>query len=76
MLAHQMAMESPWVQAEMVEAMEFPDLSDQFNVSGVPQTTINVGAASVVGAVPEEHLVAEIQRAISGGKKASMNPVQ
>jgi len=63
-LAHQMALESPMVQAEMVEAMEFPDLSNRHHVSGVPQTTINDGAGAVVGAVPEAHLVAEIQRAL------------
>lgn len=48
----------------MVEAMEFPDLSDRFAVSGVPQTTINAGAGMVVGAVPEEYLLAEIQRVV------------
>lgn len=61
-LAHQMAMENPLIQAEMVEAMEFPELSQQNNVSGVPQTTINHGAAHVVGAVPEEHLLQQIQQ--------------
>jgi glutaredoxin-like protein len=61
-LAHQMALESPMVEAEMVEAMEFPDLSNRFGVSGVPQTTINYGAGTVVGAVPEDHLLAEIRR--------------
>ena len=65
-LAHQMALESPWVQAEMVEAMEFPELSDRHGVSGVPQTTINDGLGMVVGAVPEDHLVAEIRRALQG----------
>jgi len=64
LLAHQMAMESSLVQAEMVEATEFPDLSVQFHVSGVPQTTINAGAGTVVGAVPEPHLVTEIQKAL------------
>ena len=63
-LAHQMAMESPYVQAEMVEAMEFPDLANQFDVSGVPQTTINMGAGTAIGAVPEEDLLEEIQRAL------------
>ncbi len=61
-LAHQMAMESPMVQAEMVEAMEFPELSSKHKVSGVPQTTINDGAGNVVGAVPEQQLLAEIVR--------------
>jgi hypothetical protein len=30
----------------------------------VPQTTINAGAGMVVGAVPEDHLIHEIQRAL------------
>jgi glutaredoxin-like protein len=63
-LAHQMAMESPMIEAEMVEATEFWELSDRYNVSGVPQTTINQGAANVVGAVPAEHLLKEIDRAL------------
>ena len=64
-LAHQMAIESPFVQAEMVEAMEFPELSERHGVSGVPQTTINDGAGTVVGAVPEDNLVAEIKRILA-----------
>jgi hypothetical protein len=63
-LAHQMAIESPHVQAEMIEAMEFPELTNRDNVNGVPQTTINEGAAYVVGAVPEDYLMAEIQNAL------------
>ncbi len=63
-LAHQLAMESTLVQAEMVEATEFPELSDRHNVSGVPQTTINDGAGTVVGAYPEEQLLEEIQKAL------------
>ena len=65
MLAHQMALESPMVEAEMVEAMEFPELSERFHVSGVPQTTINAGAGTVVGAVPEDYLVDEIRQALN-----------
>jgi hypothetical protein len=59
-LAHQMAIESPMIQAEMVEANEFPELSNRYHVSGVPQTTINMGAGTLVGGAPEEKLVAEI----------------
>jgi hypothetical protein len=58
-----MALESNMVEAEMIEAMEFPDLADRHQVSGVPQTTINDGAGTVVGAVPEDYLLAEILRA-------------
>jgi glutaredoxin-like protein len=65
LLAHQMAMENPqMIRAEGVEAMEFPELASRFNVSGVPQTVINSGAGTVVGAAPEQQLLAEIQRAL------------
>ncbi len=63
-LAHQFAIESPLVEAEMVEASEFPELADRFNVSGVPQTTINMGAGTMVGAAPEHNLVDEIRAAL------------
>lgn len=64
-LAHQMAVESNRITADMVEATEFPELANQFNVSGVPQTTINLGAGTVIGGVPEEMLVAEIKRSLA-----------
>ena len=48
----------------MVEATEFPELSSRFRVSGVPQTTINAGAGTVLGAVPEDYLITEIKRAV------------
>ena len=70
MLAHQLALESPMVEAEMVEAMEFPELANRFRVSGVPQTTVNQGAGTVVGAVPEENLLAEIMRVVGNHKFA------
>ncbi|HWQ83340.1 MAG TPA: thioredoxin family protein [Anaerolineales bacterium] len=64
LLAHQMAMESPLIEAEMIEATEFPVLSNQHHVSSVPQTTINNGAGTAVGAVPEGQLLAEIIRVV------------
>jgi glutaredoxin-like protein len=65
LLAHAMAMENPqMIRAEGVEAMEFPELAGRFNVSGVPQTVINAGAGTVVGAAPEGQLLAEIRRAL------------
>lgn len=60
-LAHRMALESPYITADMVEAMEFPELSERFNVSGVPHTIINDGAGELIGANPEEALIAEIE---------------
>jgi hypothetical protein len=61
-----MAMENPdMIRAEGVEAMEYPELSERFGVSGVPQTTINEGSGTVVGAVPEQNLLAEIMRSVA-----------
>ena len=53
----------------MVEAMEFSELSDRYGVSGVPHTTINQGAGNVIGAVPEQYLVAEIKRVLGNQKE-------
>jgi len=64
-LAHMMAMENPrMVRAEMIEAMEFPELADKYGVSGVPHTTINDGKGTVIGAVPESYLLTEIRAAL------------
>jgi len=58
-----MAMENPgMIRAEGIESMEFQEVANQFNISGVPQTTINSGARTVVGGVSEANLLAEIQR--------------
>jgi len=66
LLAHQMAMENPrMVRAEGVEATEFPDLANRFQVMSVPQTVINAGAGMVIGAVPEQNLLAELMRAMN-----------
>ncbi len=64
-LAHQMAMESPMVEAEMVEAMEFPELSARHKVSGVPHTVINGGDSELIGAAPEQYLMEKIREALS-----------
>ncbi len=65
MLAHQIAMENPgMIHAEAVDAMEFPELSQRFQVQGVPQTVINSGKGIVVGAYPEGKMLAEIQSAL------------
>jgi len=63
-LAHQMAMESPLIQAEMIEANEFYEVSTRYNVSSVPQININDSSGVVLGAVPQEYLLLEIKRAI------------
>jgi glutaredoxin-like protein len=60
-LAHRMALASPHVRGEMIDAAEFPRLAAFYGVQGVPLTVID-GRARVVGAVPEARLLAELQR--------------
>lgn len=56
-LANRMALASPNVRALCVEANEFPQLSAQFRVRGVPHTVIN-RHGGFVGALPERQFVA------------------
>jgi glutaredoxin-like protein len=64
-LAHQMAIASPMVQADMVEATEFPHLSIKYQVMGVPRTVINE-TTHIEGAVPEPMLLEKLQEALAG----------
>jgi len=59
-----MALASPMVTSDAIEATEFPDLADKYHVSGVPHTVINLGEGNMIGAAPEEMLVAEIQKSL------------
>lgn len=62
-LAHRMAMESDLVTADMVEASEFPELSNKYSVYGVPRTVINENV-HVEGAAPEPMLLAKVKEAV------------
>ena len=64
LLAHRMAMASEYVTADMVEANEFPALSQKYSVMGVPRTVINEHI-HVEGAVPEPMLLAKMQAALA-----------
>ncbi|MDH7490390.1 MAG: thioredoxin family protein [Anaerolineae bacterium] len=59
LLAFQMALESDLVRADMVEAMEFPDLAIKYQVQGVPRSVINETIA-LEGAYPEPLFVQEV----------------
>jgi len=54
--AQKLAMASEWVRADMVEASEFPELTQGYQVQGVPRTIMNE-EHHLEGAVPEEHLL-------------------
>lgn len=59
LLAHRLAMASDLVTASMVEATEFPQLSNRYQVYGVPRTVIN-DVIHVEGAVPESMLITKL----------------
>ena len=61
-LGHQMAMESPMVKAAMVEATEFPELTQKYEVFGVPKSIFNE-TLSLEGAVPEEIFLKQVLKA-------------
>ena len=62
-LAHQLAMASNLITASMVEANEFPHLSNKYQVYGVPRTVIE-DVIHVEGAVPEALLVEELMKVL------------
>ena len=62
-LAHQMAIGFENVTADIVEASEFPELSQAYGVSAVPKTVIN-DKVEFTGAVPEEAFLQAIQQAL------------
>jgi len=64
-----MAVESQYVTADVIEAMEFPDLSRRYAVRGVPKIVINE-TTEFVGALPEAQYLAQVKAADeTNGKK-------
>jgi hypothetical protein len=59
-LTHQMAMESPMIQAEMIETNEYYERAMRYNVSDVPHSTINAGVGMIMVGTPEEYVLQEI----------------
>ncbi len=55
-------MENDLITAESIEATEFPDLSRQYRVMGVPRTVINDKVA-IEGALPEAMFIDRILEA-------------
>ncbi len=61
-LAHQFALESERIKADMVESTEFPHLAQKYSVFGVPKTIFNEDV-SLDGAVPEDQFLENILKA-------------
>jgi len=64
MLAHQLAVESDLITADMVEVSEFPHLGTKYQVMGVPRTVINE-TIHIEGAVPEPMLMREFTKLLN-----------
>lgn len=62
-----MAVENAHVTAEIVEATEFPDLSQRFRVMSVPKIVVNE-STEFVGALPEDRYLKEVMKAVGNGK--------
>jgi len=58
-----MAIESSRVRADVIEASEFPQLSRQYGVRGVPVTFVN-DRVEILGARGEAAFVAEVLKAV------------
>ena len=57
-----MAVESPYVTADVIEAIEFPHLSQKYMVRGVPKTVVNE-VGEMEGAYPEPQFLAAVMQA-------------
>lgn len=57
-----MAVESPNVTADVIEASEFPELIQRYQVRGVPKTMINA-SIGIEGAVPEPAFLGRVLEA-------------
>ncbi|MFN3604724.1 MAG: protein disulfide oxidoreductase [Leptonema sp. (in: bacteria)] len=60
LLAHQFALLNDNIKADMVEATEFPELSNKYKVFGVPKTVIN-DLIFIEGAVPEHVMIQKLK---------------
>ena len=69
-LAHEMAIASSMVRADMVEAMEFPHLATKYQVMGVPRTVINE-TVSIEGAAPEPTVLEKLREALKGAGQSA-----
>jgi hypothetical protein len=68
-----MAMENELVTADMVEASEFPEVADHYQVYGVPLTVANE-TVRVEGGVPEQMFIPQILEGLERSGGASPKP--
>jgi glutaredoxin-like protein len=66
-IGHKLALLNENVTADMVEATEFPNLSNKYNVKGVPRVVVNEDGY-FEGALPEAIYLDSIKKRLSGEK--------
>ncbi|MCL7475881.1 MAG: thioredoxin family protein [Methanosarcinales archaeon] len=64
--AHKLAIENEHIKADMVEMVEFPHIAQRYMAMSVPKIIINE-VTDFVGALPPEHFVDEILKALRSG---------
>lgn len=66
-MAHQFSRVNPkMIDAEMIESMEFPELSEKYSVMAVPKVVINENV-DFEGALPEKVFLFKVKEALDGG---------
>lgn len=68
-LAQHMAVASPRVRGECIDATEFPDLAQRYQVMAVPKIVIN-DRVQFEGALPERQFLDAVLRAVDGQEAA------
>jgi hypothetical protein len=61
-----MAIASPRVTAECIEATEFPEMAGRYRVMAVPKIVIN-DTVEFEGAIPEPDFLGAVLKAVDGG---------
>ncbi len=64
-----MAIENSQISADMIEASEFPELSQQYSVYGVPLTVANE-KVRLEGGAPEGYFVPELLKKLGIGQSS------
>jgi len=70
-VAHHMAVESDRVTADVIEATEFPEMVERYQVQGVPKVVIN-DRVELLGAQPEARFLAAVLDAARSGAPAGL----
>ena len=68
-LAQHMAIASPRVRAECIEANEFPELAQRYQVMAVPKIVIN-DRVGFEGAIPERDFLGAVLQAVAPAPEA------